>query len=172
MGPGSTIGSIVGHLRRNAIAIVALIVALSGTALATGIPAGSAGSGAGRVHTIVVPKAPKAPKALIWARVQAGDEDGKVKATGPGTKSVTRRSTGLYVVTLDRDVRGCGFAVTRAGYPVTATGVNAESLFAIENGDRGTSKPLAKEKNKVTVEVRLRFDGMPANRSFMLLVIC
>lgn len=128
-------------IRRNAIALVALFVALGGTSYAAlSLPAGSVGTNQLRNGAVTGRKLAKQavsaasldPKSIAghiadWAQIRA---DGHVISSGPKASVFVRDSTrGLFQVSWHRSIRsGCMAVASPANVPAVLGQANANTV--------------------------------------------
>jgi hypothetical protein len=166
-----------------AVALVALFMAMGGSAYALVITSGAiknntirsvdvhngglfgkdlrqdkVGGRAIKESTLgTVPSASVADGSTHWVVVNAGGQ----QIRGRGTSSAARTAEGRYQVFFDRDVRGCGYYATVGGPTAAAP------------PDNGQITVSALASNVMGVDIRTTgANGNDANRPFHLLVLC
>lgn len=189
--------SLMHHVRSNAVAYVALFVALGGTSIAaTQLAARSVGTRELKSNAVISSKVKNG--SLRAADFRSGDlprgAAGPQGATGPagpagaaasslwaivradgtlvrgnGVVSVSRAGVGQYAVQFNRNVSGCADSVQLGGYTL---GGEIVSPSAGEAG-AGTVNALGTEAGNQTVNVNTRAsDGTQADRTFHVVVFC
>lgn len=170
-----------------AVALLALFMAMGGSAYALVVTSGSiknntirsvdvrnggllgkdfrkngVGGGAIKESTLgTVPGAFVAHGSARFAVVNAGGQG----VRGRGTTSVARTAEGRYQVIFDADVRGCGYYATIGGPTAAAPPASGEI----------TVSSLASNVNGVDIRTNDGDDpnpGAPVNRPFHLVVLC
>ena len=160
---------LVGHMRSNAIAYVALFVALGGTGYAAvNLPAGSVGGRQLRNHVIQPVKFdPRyvGGSVRLWASVSAS---GKVVAGGRGVNVVPQGSVaGDYLVSPSRGSR----IATPRGCEALASVDDSSAAPGFAEAELGVFPHNPDLPWQVVVQTFGR-DGMPSDLPFDLIVVC
>jgi hypothetical protein len=166
-----------------AVALVALFMAMGGSAYALVVTSGSIknntirsmdvrnggllgkdfrqdGVGAGAIKESslgTVPSAGVASGSTHFAVVNAGGQQVRAR----GTSSAARTAEGRYQVIFDKDVRGCAYYATVGG--PTAAAPPGNGLVSVSS--------LASNVNGVDITTENQ-NGAPTNKPFHLLVLC